>query len=356
MVIGASSGGIEPLIEIAGGLPPDLGAAIFIVVHVPARGKSLLPEILERAGRLPAAHAKDGESIQAGRIYVAPPDFHLTLSDGRTHIARGPKENNHRPAIDPLFRSAAQTYGPRAVGIVLSGALDDGAAGLFAIKNRGGVAIVQDPQDALFPDMPQAALAAVPVDYCVPKKDIARLVAGLAQMPVVGSTIPGATVNDREEIKKETALAEFAADTNDGDERPGSPSVYGCPDCDGTLWELQDDQWLRFRCRVGHAYSAEGLLGAQAESLDSALWSAFRSLQESAALAGRMAERARNSNHLLAVDKFEKKAQRAAEQAALIRNLLLNSAGKNESAAELKIRQDHFHGAAVRQDRRKHET
>lgn len=334
VVIGASSGGLEALIEIAGGLPADLTAAVFVVVHVPARGTSLLPEILGRAGRLPAAHAKDNEAIEPGRIYIAPPDFHLTLHDGRTHIARGPKENNHRPAIDPLFRSAAQTYGPRTVGIVLSGALDDGAAGLFAIKNRGGSAIVQDPKDALFPDMPHAALAAVPVDYCVPKKDIAEVVAGLVQMSVPDSRFKGATVNDPQEVKKETALAEFDAETINGNERPGAPSVYGCPDCGGTLWKLQDDEWLRFRCRVGHAYSAEGLLGAQAESLDSALWSAFRSLQESAALARRLADRARNSNHLLAMDKFEKKAQRAEEQAALIRSLLLNASGKNKSAAE----------------------
>jgi two-component system chemotaxis response regulator CheB len=176
VVIGASSGGLEALTEIIAGLPDDLPAALFIVVHVPAQGTSLLPEILGRRGRLPAKHAKDGEAFQAGHIYVAPPDFHLLLREGRTQVVRGPRENNHRPAIDPLFRSAAQAYGARTVGIVLSGALDDGAAGLLAIKNRGGIAVVQDPQDASFPDMPRAALAAVPVDYCLPKTEIARVI------------------------------------------------------------------------------------------------------------------------------------------------------------------------------------
>jgi two-component system chemotaxis response regulator CheB len=309
IVIGASSGGHEALQEIVAGLPADLPAAVFVVVHVPARATSWLPEILSRAGRLPASHARHNEAIRAGRIYVAPPGFHLLLDDSRTHVVRGPKENNHRPAIDPLFRSAARFYGPRAVGVVLSGALDDGAAGLFSIKSRGGIAIVQDPEDALFPDMPRAALSVVQADYCVAKAEIPLIIAELSGQSSLQSTgEPEAIMG---QMKKETELAALNPDTVEDDHKPGKPSAYGCPDCGGVLWELQDDEWLRFRCRVGHAFSAEGLLRSQGESLDSALWSAFRGLQESAALSRRLAKRARDNGHELLVKRFETKSQRA---------------------------------------------
>jgi len=332
VVIGASSGGLDALKEIVAGLPADLPAAVFVVVHVPARGTSWLPEILSRAGRLPASHARHNEAIRAGRIYVAPPDFHLLLGDSRTYVVRGPKENNHRPAIDPLFRSAARFHGPRAVGVVLSGALDDGAAGLFSIKSRGGIAIVQNPEDALFSDMPRAALSVVQADYCVSKGEIPLIIAELSEQSSLQSTGEREAIMDH--VKKETELATLNPDTITDDDKPGTPSVYGCPDCGGVLWELQDDQWLRFRCRVGHAFSAEGLLRSQGESLDSALWSAFRGLQESAALSHRLAKRARDNGNELLAKKFETKSQRSEKQAALIRNLLVNaeaSAAQNDA-------------------------
>ncbi len=331
MVIGASSGGLEALIEIVGGLAPDLPAALFVVVHVSAQATSLLPQILTGAGRLPAAHAKDGEAVQSGRIYVAPPDFHLLLGDGGIKVVRGPKENHSRPAIDPLFRSASQTYGPRVIGIVLSGSLDDGAAGLFAIKNRGGIAIVQDPKDAIWPDMPRAALAAVSVDFCVSKKEIAPLIHQLSQNPRPNGNGKGETGADKD-VEKEIAIAAFNPSAIEEDDKPGTPSVYGCPDCGGTLWELQDDRWLRFRCRVGHAYSADGLLGSKSENLEKALWSAFRGLEESAALARRLAERARSNNHDPAAEKFEIRARTAEEEARLIRELLMSA--QRQSGAE----------------------
>ncbi len=197
---------------------------------------------------------------------------------------RGPRENNHRPAIDPLFRSAAQFYGPRVIGIILSGALDDGAAGLFAIKNLGGVTIVQDPRDALFPDMPVNALKATPVDYSVPKDQIAELIIKLVDAPI--AIEPGAAMDDGR-LKKETDIVRMENSAIEED-KPGIPSVYGCPDCGGTLWELQDGESLRFRCRVGHAFSADGLLNGQTNTLESALWNAYRALHENAALARRV--------------------------------------------------------------------
>ena len=202
IVIGASSGGIESLTELVSGLPQDLPASVFVVVHVPARAVSLLPQILSRAGAIAAAHAKDNEPLRHGRIYVAPPDFHLLLRDGSVRLVRGPRENNHRPAIDPLFRTAARSYGPRVIGVVLSGALDDGTAGLSAVKKSGGVAIVQDPKDALFPDMPRYAMQAISVDHCVPKGDIARLLARLVAEQVKEKTDPAVT----DQLQKEPDL------------------------------------------------------------------------------------------------------------------------------------------------------
>ncbi|TMA93667.1 MAG: chemotaxis protein CheB [Deltaproteobacteria bacterium] len=331
VAIGASSGGIEALTAIVAALPRDLPASLFIVLHVAAQSKSQLPEILNRAGPLPAAHAKDNEAIQSGRIYVAPPNYHLLLGQGHVRIVRGPRENNHRPAIDPLFRSAARFYGRRAIGIVLSGMLDDGAAGLIAIKKAGGIAMVQDPNDALFPDMPRNALTGAPVDYCIPKSEIPKTIVSL-----IGKSFPedrGIPMAD--EMKKEIDIVAMDEEAINDADKPGTPSVFGCPDCGGVLWELQDDEWLRFRCRVGHAYSAEGLLASQGEDLDQALWNAFRVLHENAALARRLAERARKNNQELLVEKFETGTREAERRAELIRDLLIsgrvNAAGDGGS-------------------------
>jgi two-component system chemotaxis response regulator CheB len=336
IVIGCSSGGLEALLEIVPQWPRDLPAAVFIVMHVPSQGKSQLPYILDRSGELHAAHAIDQENVQAGRIYVAPPDFHLLLENGHVRVLRGPRENNHRPAIDPLFRSAARVYRRRVIGVVLSGMLDDGAAGLFAVKSRGGVAIVQDPDDALFPDMPRNAMASVPIDYCLSKREIPQVLNKLVRKPArsqreeSGDTM--ATTNG--EMEKEVSIESMDENNIRGDDKPGTPSVYGCPDCGGVLWELQDDERLRFRCRVGHGYSAEGLLRTQGETLEGALWSAFRILQENGALSRRLAERARSNNHVTVAEKFARKSAAAEEQAELIRQLLLSAQIKVDAGPE----------------------
>jgi two-component system, chemotaxis family, protein-glutamate methylesterase/glutaminase len=329
IVMGASSGGVETFMQVVSELPRDLPASIFVVLHVSPRGTTKFPEILGRAGSMTVAHALDREVILPGRIYVAPPDFHLLLRNGIIRLVHGPKENNARPAIDVTFRTAARVYGPRVVGVVLSGALDDGTAGLAAIKQRGGIAVVQDPDDALFSDMPRSALEAVKVDYCLPAREIGPLLERLSHEPVkeeVASTVS-------EEMQKEAEIEAMNMDTIEDEEKPGVPSVFGCPECGGVLWELADGEMLRFRCRVGHAFGSEGLLSAQSEGVDAALWSAFRALEENAAVLRRLAERARKNQRTNSAKIFEQRAKAAEQQAEIVREVLL-SEKKSEPRSE----------------------
>jgi two-component system chemotaxis response regulator CheB len=272
VVVGASAGGVEALTSLVRALPGDLPASVFVVLHLPATGSSALPDILSRAGRLPASHAKDGEPIEQRRIYVAPPDYHLLLRAGHVRATRGPRENGHRPAVDPLFRSAAFEYANRVVGVVLSGALDDGTAGLLAVKSRGGVAIVQHPEDALYPRMPHNAIEHVEVDHVLPAADIGETLGRLAAEP---ATDPAGAGSDDMQTKVE--LEGFSMEAIEGG-HPGRPSGFSCPDCNGVLWEIRDGGLVRFRCRVGHAWSPESLLTQQSESLEAALWVALRTL------------------------------------------------------------------------------
>ena len=321
IVIGASAGGVEALAALARRLPADLPAAVFIVLHVPAYGTSVLPGILSRHGALPASHPADGEEIQTGRIYVAPPDYHLLLEPGRVLLTRGPAENGHRPAVDTLFRSAARAYGPRVQGVVLTGTLDDGTAGLQAIKMRGGVALAQDPEEALFASMPRSAIENVPVDYVLPLAGLAETLVRLAHEPA--SERRDAVPPEIEtSVETETGVAEFdmaALETP----REGQPSVFACPDCHGVLWEVNDGDLLRFRCRVGHAFSPETLLATQSDNLEDALWIALRALEESAALAGRLKDRAAERGHALAAERFSEQSRDAFQRAAIIRQALL---------------------------------
>jgi two-component system, chemotaxis family, protein-glutamate methylesterase/glutaminase len=265
VVVGASAGGVEALVELARSLPPDLPAAVFVVLHVPSTGTSALPDILGRHGRLPAAHAKDGEPIEPGRIYVAPPDHHLLLRTGHVHLARGPRENGHRPAVDSLFRSAAREYAARVIGVVLSGALDDGTAGLAAVRARGGPTVVQEPADALFAGMPGSAIEQVGVDHVLPAAAMGPLLARLTLEPAAAAAPQPAP----DGMKVEVAVEGFSLEAMEGG-HPGTPSGFSCPDCNGVLWEIQDGQLQRFRCRVGHAWSPESLLTQQSEAQQAA--------------------------------------------------------------------------------------
>ena len=287
IAIGASAGGIEALQQLVRTLPARFPASVFITVHFPETGSSRLPHILNRAGQLPAVHAADGETVVRERIYVARPDFHLLPSEQGIRLVRGPKENGNRPAIDPMFRSAAVAFGPRVIGVVLSGNLDDGTSGLAAIKRNGGVTIVQDPNDALFPSMPQSAVDHVDVDRVVPVRSLGKTLIDLVAEPLreIGSSpAPG------DLMEKRYSVADIGTIEN-AEQHPGKVSSFGCPDCGGVLWEIQDGDFVRYRCRVGHAWTSEALLNKQSESFDDALWTAIRALEESAALSRQIAAR-----------------------------------------------------------------
>jgi two-component system chemotaxis response regulator CheB len=326
IVIGASAGGVEAVSFLASKFDRDIPAAIFVAMHFPAYSTSVLPKILQRAGKLPAIHPEDHTPIKAGHIYVAPPDRHLIVLRRAMHLVRGPRENGNRPAIDPMFRSAAIAHGARVIGVVLTGNLDDGTAGLLTIKRRGGITIAQDPADALFPSMPASAVENASVSFVLPLSAIPQKLQTLATE--VSSRrdhliMEGAMDDD---ALRETLYAQLNLEVvEDVDRHPGAPSEFGCPDCGGVLWEIEDGQFVRYRCRVGHAWSGDALLGSQAEQLDQALWTALRALEENASLTEILAERARKRGNELLVAKYESDAKTARDRVEVIRQALLSN-------------------------------
>ncbi|MEH1916378.1 chemotaxis protein CheB [Nostoc sp.] len=321
IVVGTSAGGVEALTYLVKHLPPALNAAVIIVLHVSSHSRSVLPKILSRTGNLPVSHAQDGEAIVHGKIYVALPDYHLLVERGYLRLTRGAKENRCRPAIDPLFRSAARSYGQRVIAVLLTGTLDDGTAGIMAVKMRGGVAIVQDPDDALYSNMPRNAIDNVEdIDHIAPLSDIPSILVALVNIPM--EIQPENPVPSKMEFETEIAQLSLEAVENEGD-RPGKPSTFGCPDCGGILWELEEGNLLRFRCRTGHAYSAETLLATQSDKVEDALWIALRALEEKASLSHRMASRMEARNQNLAAERFKEEAQSAWQRSAIIREVLL---------------------------------
>jgi two-component system chemotaxis response regulator CheB len=320
VVLGASAGGVEPLRRIASDLGADLPAAVFVVLHVAADQPSALPEILDRAGPLPALVPRDGQAIEGSRIYVAPPDMHLMLEPSVIRIVHGPRENRHRPSVDVLFRSAARAYGPRVVGIVLSGSLDDGTAGLVAVKIRGGIAVVQDPAEAFCADMPRNAMRYIEVDHVTPARAIGALVNRLVLEPVDVAMAPPPSP----EMIQETKIARLDAGQLENEDKPGVPSAVACPDCRGVLWEIQEGDLLRFRCRTGHAFSPETLLDAEDEGVETALWEVLRALEERVSLRRRLIQQAKERHlpHLAA--EFEKRVSALESAAGSLRELLLH--------------------------------
>lgn len=323
IVIGASAGGLKALGAIVGALPADIDAALFIVQHLAADTPSILPKILADVGSLPASHPSDGEPIQTGRIYVAPPDYHLLVNQGLMRVVRGPQENRFRPAIDALFRSAARTYGPRVVGVVLTGYLDDGTVGLQAVKKRGGVAIVQDPNEAEYPSMAKSALRYVKVDHCLPLAEIPDLLVHLSKEPAALEEAYPVT----EEIEIESKIAEQQMNTQEflkNVEAIGTRTTYTCPECNGSIWQIGKEEPLRFRCHTGHSFTADVFLAEQTQNLENALWSAVRAMEEKVTFSRQMAERMKNYNLQSAAAKHEDYAMNLDKEVSLIRGIILN--------------------------------
>jgi two-component system chemotaxis response regulator CheB len=314
IVIGASAGGVEALKVVVSGLPRSLPATVLVVLHFPSEAQSSLPSILTRCGALKALHPRADMPLEHGMVYVAPPDYHLTLRGDLVHLSRGPRINGHRPAVDPLFQTAARAAGPRVIGVVLSGALDDGAAGMLAVKIGGGTTIVQDPDDALYDGMPRSVLEQMKVDHVLPANKIGGVLMELA----------GQEVREREH--PETDMTSPSDDLETELIPPGDPegpaTGFTCPECHGAIWMRGEPPVERYRCRVGHAYTPMGLFAAQSEAFEEAIWTAYRALQESASLSRRLADRARKQELLILAERYERRHTDAQQRADLIRGVL----------------------------------
>lgn len=334
IVIGTSAGGLKALGAIVGTLPTDIDAVLFIVQHLAADKPSILPKILADVSSLPASHPSDGEPIQKGRIYVAPPDYHLLVNQGSMRVVRGPQENRFRPAIDALFRSAARAYGSRVVGVVLTGYLDDGTVGLQAVKKQGGVAIVQDPKEAEYPSMATSALRYVKVDHCLPLAEIPDLLVQLSKQPAAEEEAYPVT----EEMEVESKIAEQQMNTQEflkNVEAIGTRTTYTCPECNGSIWQIGKSEPLRFRCHIGHSFTADVFLSEQTQNIENALWSAVRAMEEKVTFSRQMSERMKNYNLQSAAAKYEDHAKSLDGEVSLIREIILKGfATKRTIAAE----------------------
>jgi two-component system chemotaxis response regulator CheB len=308
IVIGGSAGALDVLFQLVAGLPADLPAAVFVVIHTYPRSASTLPELLSQRSPLAARHPLHGEAIRPGHIYVAPPDNHLMLTASAMEVIRGPKENGHRPAVDALFRSASMSHGSRVVGVVLSGYQDCGTAGMLSIKARGGLSVIQAPDSAQAPDMPRSVLSTVPVDHVVAPAELGPLLARLATKPA------GA------ELQPDRAVSQLEGSA------PGTPAEIVCPLCHGVMKEAQIGVFEHFRCHVGHTFSLDRLLREQSYEVERALWAAARALEESSAMSQRISgERSELRS------RFIEKAMTQQQHAQLIRQLILHGAMSSQT-------------------------
>jgi two-component system chemotaxis response regulator CheB len=312
---------VPALQTLVGGLSEEVNAALFIVQHTLPSGPGFLPNILRRATELSVAHALDKEPIATGRIYVAPPDFHLIIAPEQVRLARGPKEHFTRPAIDPLFRSAALAYGPRVIGVILTGTLDDGTAGLWAVKERGGITAVQHPHDAEYPGMPTSALKYVSVNHCLPLVAIAPLIERLVREP---SPTHGEYPMPKE-LELETRIARGEQLSADEVMQLGEPSPFTCPECHGNLTRLKNAGIIRFRCHTGHAYSYQSLLEEVTTDVENNMWSAVRSLEESALLLDHFAKHLEETAEAAeGAAIFRRQSREAEERATVVRQAIMS--------------------------------
>lgn len=320
IVIGASAGGLTPLKVILSALPKDFPAAVFIVKHVSPSAKSLLPEILSKISKLPVIHPKNNQSIEPGYIYIAPPKVHMIIAEGKIQLKKGPRVNHSIPAIDPLFYSAALYNKALTIGILLSGLLDDGSAGMLVLKKCNGISIVQDLEEAEYPDMPRNGLKAATIDYCLPASKIETLLKQL----IASHAIKHNVLDIPDAPLLESELNMYLAE-NDADEQDmykiAEPSALSCPECNGVLWRINDNSLERYRCRVGHAYGINTLISDKEKSTDAALWAALRALEEKRNLASNVMDKAQQNNSEN-VPYFRKKLEKLEEHINTIREIL----------------------------------
>ena len=326
VVVGGAAGAVSALRDLVGALPADLPACVLVVLHLPrAGGSSVLPDILDRAGALPVRAARTGDRLEAGQVLVAPAERHLLVEDGHVVLSSGPAENGQRPSVDVLFRSAARSVGPGVVAVVLTGNLDDGSAGLAAVARHGGIAVVQDPDDAMFPGMPRNALAAVPTAQTSTLAQLPALLVDLVRQPVGARPEVPETDLARDLLEVRSALGQALGAREGG--HPGRPSPFSCPDCTGVLFEIDDAPLPRYRCRVGHAWSAQALSERQEHAVESALWMALRALEERQAMADDVARSAARSGRSWSEQHFRRRASEANRHAAVLRALLVGDPG-----------------------------
>jgi two-component system, chemotaxis family, protein-glutamate methylesterase/glutaminase len=318
VVIGASAGGVEALSRLAALLPGSFHLPILVVLHVPPT-VSFLPQILARRGPLAAVHAHDGDPIVSGQFTIAPPDCHLLVADAKLILNRGPRENGHRPAIDPLFRSVAGSFRAEAVGVILSGSLDDGAVGLGYIQREGGVTIVQDPQEALHPAMPMSAIAAAQPDHVLSIKQLAELLVELDSGPA-----PDEAQSTREEGPMSTDPTQMDPEAvTQANRSLGQVTPFTCPECGGTLWGIQEGELVKLRCRVGHSYTEDAYRHEKSVALEGALWTAVTALVEKADFSRRLARRLRNAGQEISAERYQREADNAHQQSELVRQAVL---------------------------------
>jgi two-component system chemotaxis response regulator CheB len=318
IVIGASAGGVSALLALCAALPAGFKAPVLIVLHIGAN-TSVLPSLLASHGNNPAVHAEHGQRLEDGTLYVAPPDHHMLLEGDAIQLSRGPKEHHTRPAIDPLFRSAALAMGSGVIGVVLTGRLDDGSSGLRAIKDCGGVAIVQDPAEAEFPGMPESALEAVDIDYCVPLAELGRTLIQLVDRPIA---VEPPAIPARERLEREMEVFRGGGNPMERLNHIGKPSMFACPDCDGVLWEMDDAKPPRYRCHTGHAFSLRTLEETQSSKTEDALWGAIRALEQRESLLRALARYSRSSGAEEDAKRTEAEAEETALQAARLQRMV----------------------------------
>ncbi|WP_324675380.1 chemotaxis protein CheB [Hymenobacter sp. GOD-10R] len=322
VVIGASSGGVTALMDLARGLPHDFPAPILVVQHMAPYADSILPQLMSHVSALPAKHPRDGEEVQPGTIYVAQPDHHLLIEDDKVLVKRGPKENRFRPSIDALFRSAAYEYGPRVIGVVLTGYLDDGTSGLWCIQRLGGVTVVQDPADAQSPAIPNNALEYVKADHVVPLSELAALLVKLTMEPVPAE--PKMAQEDLTRIEIELSIAKNDNAFEMGIINQGKLTAFTCPECHGALTQLIEGKLIRFRCHTGHAYTISALLSEVTESVEAMLYQSMRGLEESKMLLQHLGEHFADEGQQAIANTFFAKAETTGQQARIVHSSIFN--------------------------------